>query len=672
MNKFQKISLVHNTLIAAVLLVLFVPNFAFAQSFVQDILWRVVNAVFGFFAYVGGMTLDYAVTQYVVGFGQNMRVSGTGNSVNILWTVVRDIFNLTFIFGLVYIGLKMILNSSDSRARGMLVSLVLAALLVNFSLFITKFVIDFSNITAAQIAAAFPLRDGTYSVSSSFMTILGFNDLFNARGSLQNIAGSSAGFTYIFSTMFLYIVLAFVFLAGGILLIIRYIVLIIYMILSPVMFLGWVFPGFASASDDFWRKFLKRAFFAPAYLLMLYFSNQVLVNMQGASGVNRTSMGAAFSGQPEQLSSNFGAVFPFFFMAAGFLIASLVVAQKMGAQGADTAMAMGKRVANRTKKITVGAVGWAPRKAVNYAGDKAGKYGNRLQTKNFKNNGLVGGAVGWVARTNVMDRAGGAVTGGMKNAQLGTGTTNEAEKEYKRKTMIKVNQTAAEEDRKKQVKTAEETLENNKAEAKDLNKALEDLAKAMKDMTEAEKEQFILARQNKADFKTVAINLSEGDIEKLEKSGKFSASEIGGIKAARSAGFKSVAQTGHTFTTPDASGDFTGTPTHSKAVDVDPASGKAVIDRRKIISNMSTKDAGKLPVTLFKDPSMYDVITPAMLEERLRNGVGSDMPDIKKAMYSRFSIPAGGLPSTTPSLSSKSPWVKWENGNSTYAAQFFA
>src|SRR3989338_2038759 len=315
MNKFHKISLMHNALIAAVLVVLFVPHLALAQtSFIQETLWSVVNAVFGFFAWLGGQTLNYAVTHYVVGFVHNFLESGTGNSVNILWTVVRDVFNLTFIFGLVYIGLKLILNNSDSRARSMLISLILAALLVNFSLFITKFVIDFSNIAAAQIAAAFPLQNGTHSVSSSFMNILGFNELFSPGATLSKIAGSSASYTYIFSTMFLYI------------------------ILSPFMFLGCVFPGMASVSHSYWTKFMSRAFFAPAYLLMLYFANQVLVSMQGANGMNTGSYGAVFSGQTGTVGNNFGAVIPFFFMTAGFLIASLVVAQKMGTVGASTAI----------------------------------------------------------------------------------------------------------------------------------------------------------------------------------------------------------------------------------------------------------------------------------------------------------------------------------------------
>lgn len=662
----------HNTLIAAVLVVLLVPHLALAQtSFIQETLWSVVNAVFGFFAWLGGQTLNYAVTHYVVGFGHNFLESGTGNSVNILWTVVRDVFNLTFIFGLVYIGLKLILNNGDSRARSMLISLILAALLVNFSLFITKFVIDFSNIAAAQIAAAFPLQNGTHSVSSSFMNILGFNELFSPGATLSRIAGSSASYTYIFSTMFLYIILAFVFMAGGIMLIIRYIVLIIYMILSPVMFLGWVFPGMASVSHSYWTKFMSRAFFAPAYLLMLYFANQVLVSMQGANGMNTGSYGAVFSGQTGTVGNNFGAVIPFFFMTAGFLIASLVVAQKMGAHGADTAVSMGRqaagRFANRSKKIAVGAgkgavnvATYAPRLAgrevANRTGAWAEKKLNVLQTKD--------GWVGKAARTNIVDRkARGAATAATA-AQFGTGTSRQAERDYAAKTQSRANQTAAEEARKAQLATAEGVLNNTASSAADLNTELENLAKVMKEMSDSEKEELVLKNKDKKNFKSMAVNLSEGDIEKLEKTGKFSASEIASIKSARTDGFKSVAQHGHTLT------DASGTVTHTYAGAVNPGTGKAIINRRTKISSMSTKDAGKLPIDLFKQPQMYDVITPAILEERIRNGVGTDLPLIKNAMYTRLGISPTEVPSDV--LLNNDPWVKWEKGNSVYAAQFFA
>ena len=236
-------------------------------GWLEKILWTFVVGVFGTLVWLAGQLLNVAVETYTVGFANQFINMGLGFAVNNLWETVRDIFNLTFIFGLVYIGFKMILNTGDTNARRMLVHIILAALLVNFSLFFTKFVIDFSNIAAAQVAQGFYVQGQAvgqqYQVSDQFAHVLGISNIFkDDLDSAQNLAqGKASGFTYIFFTMIMFIILAFVFLAGAILLMIRFVVLNLYMILSPIMFLGWVFPALASYSERYWSSFLSRAFF---------------------------------------------------------------------------------------------------------------------------------------------------------------------------------------------------------------------------------------------------------------------------------------------------------------------------------------------------------------------------------------------------------------------------
>jgi hypothetical protein len=336
---------------------LVLPSIASAQGVgsmldraAQQLFWALVNTVFGFFVWVSGMILNYTITNFVVGFGAIYIDGGLGYSVNLLWGMVRDIFNLTFIFGLVFIGFKLIFNSGDSSAKRMLGSLILAALLVNFSLFFTKVIIDFSNIAAAQFAAGF-LNGTTYDVSGTFMSLFGLGSLWGREMSLPALQNGQ-GWAYIFLSMILFVIAAFVFFAGAILLAIRFVVLNIYMILSPVMFLGWVFPGFSSTSREYWSGFLQRAFFAPAYMLMIYLANQVLVNYRTATEPG--TLGGIYSGNITTATQNLNNTVPFFLVAAIFLIASLIVAQKMGAQGATTAIAVGKRWSGKARQVTTG------------------------------------------------------------------------------------------------------------------------------------------------------------------------------------------------------------------------------------------------------------------------------------------------------------------------------
>lgn len=340
-----------NTLLVVLgllVLVIFVPNVTHA-NLLESFLWGMVNMVFGWLLWVSGMLLDYSINDMVVGFGDMYTKNGLGLTIDTLWVTVRDIFNLTFIFGLVFIGLRMIFGS-DSNTKKMLVSIILAALLVNFSLFITKFVVDFSNIAAVQLVNSFPLDSaGKPSVSGDFMRLMGLTSVLDftskAGADFEKMTGGGS-IGYIFGTMFLYIITSFVFFAGALLLIIRFVVLNIYMVLSPIMFIGWVFPSMAKYSSEYWSGFLSRCFVAPAYILMLYFSAKVLASFSvtGAGGANSLS-----TMWTKVAPASFASVFPPFILTAVFLIAAVVVAQKMSATGGSAVISMQDKLMKKTK-----------------------------------------------------------------------------------------------------------------------------------------------------------------------------------------------------------------------------------------------------------------------------------------------------------------------------------
>ncbi|MBP9842935.1 MAG: hypothetical protein KBC62_02930, partial [Candidatus Pacebacteria bacterium] len=121
-------------------------------SWIQGLVWKVLVAITGSLLYISGIVFDYSINSFVIGFADYYTNSGVGFAVDRTWVTIRDFVNLFFIFGLVYIGFKMILDSDDSNTRRWLVNLIIAALLINFSLFITKFVVDFSNQLSTQIA----------------------------------------------------------------------------------------------------------------------------------------------------------------------------------------------------------------------------------------------------------------------------------------------------------------------------------------------------------------------------------------------------------------------------------------------------------------------------------------------------------------------------------------
>ena len=68
--------------------------------------------------------------------------------INKGWGAVRDVANIFFIVTLLYIAIKTVLSLDSSGSKKMISYVVIIALVINFSLFTTKVVIDASNILA--------------------------------------------------------------------------------------------------------------------------------------------------------------------------------------------------------------------------------------------------------------------------------------------------------------------------------------------------------------------------------------------------------------------------------------------------------------------------------------------------------------------------------------------
>ncbi len=444
------------TLLLAVLVFLIPTAVAFAG--IGEWLYEdVVVAGFGKIVGWAGSILDYAINDYVVGFGD--RMSGNiGVVVNDTWAIVRDLFNLTFIFGLVYIGFKMILRSDDSNTRRWLVNLIIAALLVNFSLFITKFVIDFSNIVAVEIinmglepdsgstGAIFDFNPATgVQISTSMQQAIGVITTMGPEGSQTSAGGAPKEVTMsiILGTLMIFLVAAFVYFSAGILLIIRAAVLVVLMILSPFLFIGMVLPMFQSTASKLWSTLFKRAFLAPIYIIFLF------ITLKISETVFEGSFAGAFAAAEgadvvESASNSFG---PFILVTA-LLIMSLTVAQKLGAEGAGAMINMGNQLRKgtqaRIKRRGIGmargaarGAGWAAkeaalgathvtgarylaRKGISAAGRKL-KYGTiKAQQKK--------GLVGWVARRNIVeDHVLGKIAPALEGAKVGYARDEEAE-----------------------------------------------------------------------------------------------------------------------------------------------------------------------------------------------------------------------------------------------------
>ena len=187
-------------------------SFAFAQSEeVDNWMVNIGLSIGGFFAGLGGMLFDKSINALVLQMGDIFLNQGLGTVVNSIWTVIRDLFNIVFIFTLVYIGLRTIWDADDSRTKKLLGGLIAAALLINFSLYIAKVVVDISNYTAVTIySIATSGITGNFGIKGDYYSYISGNN--SISGAFMQVLNVPSWFAEKSDSPFLYGVMVLLFL----------------------------------------------------------------------------------------------------------------------------------------------------------------------------------------------------------------------------------------------------------------------------------------------------------------------------------------------------------------------------------------------------------------------------------------------------------------------------
>ncbi len=236
-------------------------------------------------AYMTGSIFDYFIAYSLDTASYN---GATSNEfVNKGWAIMRDIANVLFIFALLYVAIKHILQAAGSETKKFLKSIIIAALLINFSLFFTKVIIDAGNILARAFYNNIEVTndDGAdhKTISQALVEkvspqkILSTN-LFKPRYGPGLPPGTlDPGWTFLIMLVvtIVNVVIALTFLSTFLLFAARVIGLWFMMIFSPLAFASIAIPGASNFFGDFgWGKWLKQtlslSFMAPVFLFFLF------------------------------------------------------------------------------------------------------------------------------------------------------------------------------------------------------------------------------------------------------------------------------------------------------------------------------------------------------------------------------------------------------------------
>ncbi len=382
--------------------------FAVFFSYISEALLRITSLVL----YVSGIILKYIIEISIVKMGAIIDSGGVRSA----WSTFRDIANMSFIFIILYIAISTILGTGVNM-RKTLVRVVIVALLLNFSFFFTKIVVDASNILTIgfynQIINTPCTPDGGQpagDLGSAFMCQMGLATVWNAD-IINDVAGNAIGLEIgtilvrgVMGSLF-FLIAAFVFLAASLMFLARLVTFIFLFTLSPLAFGAMALPN-DEYSNKWKEPLIKNSIFAPAFMLAIWAALKVLggINQILFPNGRNLNLAEALIGREGGVSQNAGQVFMNYAIVIGMIIGALMVAEKFGAYGAGAAIKM----LNNSRKSIQGAIG---RQTI-------GRAGNALDNKISKSDSRLGR----FANSDLGREIRGLTTGAAAKAKFGSKT----------------------------------------------------------------------------------------------------------------------------------------------------------------------------------------------------------------------------------------------------------
>ncbi|MDQ3089733.1 MAG: hypothetical protein M3Q24_01090 [bacterium] len=253
-----------------------------------------------------------------------------------IWSIVRDVANMSFIFILLYTSILLIIGQkSTTDARNLIVKMVIAALLINFSLFGTRVIIDASNLIAITLYGAVApgaLEAGAsfkqFGISNSITRVLNLQSIFDLAGTLN---GTKVIIMGIMGSILL-LVSAFIFLAISIMLIIRFVVLIFVMIFSPIALMADIIPGAKGHFTKWKDALINHAFFPAIYFFVTWIALTILqtLTVPGASTGKLSDIAGTLdtTGKASYDEGAIGLLLNFIIVIV-FMVASLTISKSM-------------------------------------------------------------------------------------------------------------------------------------------------------------------------------------------------------------------------------------------------------------------------------------------------------------------------------------------------------
>lgn len=305
--------------------------------------------------------------------------------------VTLAVANLGFVLAIIIIAVATILNRQSYGIKKALWRLVVAAIMVNFSLVIGGAFINFANVLTNTFLSALP-GVGPGSTNGPFVFAQELAGAFSPQrmllyssggnGSVSNpaITGANAGSTLAsiltplvsaFSAAVFLVAILVVLAVFLLQLLIRYVILAVLLIIAPFAWLMWIFENTRGNFSKWWKEFFRWTFFAPIVVFFLWLAIATAQAMNVANNCAPQYAGGPYSGdlcflngtqyiaQGNGILAGLSSTFSSFVGAfagsllqgviiIGLAVGGMMVAQKLSITGSKAAVEV---VQDRAKKM---------------------------------------------------------------------------------------------------------------------------------------------------------------------------------------------------------------------------------------------------------------------------------------------------------------------------------
>ena len=264
------------------------------------------------------------------------------------WIIIRNISNIVFIVALLYMGLKILFQQEDSaKSRGFIITLILMALLVNFSLAIGQSIVAIADTVQAQFLPADSKVIESLAqklMTEPIKTFRGGDDSLTSTGNFD-VDKSASDIPKAIVLLVLALAAFFCFVALIAFMFVRLVALWILFMLSPLAYVGRILPETKTYANKWWTEFIRYSFNVPIMVFFLNIAALIAVTFSQQSGdqVQTAAADGKLLGSTAKELTEFALTIVSHFVVLIFIFIGMKFAQKFGGVGAEKIVGFAKK-----------------------------------------------------------------------------------------------------------------------------------------------------------------------------------------------------------------------------------------------------------------------------------------------------------------------------------------